>query len=449
MRNRITIFLIMCLSTLLVACSVNKDGQDDEQKLTQHQKAWIADIDGPLRDGLAKAAGVNEFVSDEERNARLDTLIQLIQSEDWNDDYITYYIKELISDIHVAHINFNATTEYKTDDYRKSYVMAGKWFEDGFYVFATLEEYKDCIGSKIVAINDIGIEEVLSRYDRLFSNETESYLKYCFEEHSKQGFLKSELEYLGIAEVGTNQVIFTLEKDGRRFEQCVDAVDIAGGQELSITDIYSDIETLPYGDEIYYSKGQPPFCYEIDKEHKTLYFQYNMCYDATYMDELSEYLCFDEFMDQMIQDMKQNEADINCFVIDLRNNLGGSELLWNAAIEKHGDYLKQYPIKILIGKVTFSAAVDVIDRSLYALDNVTLYGEETGLAVHNYTECENISLENTGCELSITNHKDDSYVLEKRAENIYAGVLPDIEVKQAFEDYLNGVDDVYLKAVSD
>ena len=77
-----------------------------KEEITEHQKEWITTIDGDLRDGLAKSYGVNEYLSEEERNKRLDNLIEKIETENWNDNQIVYYLKELISDIHIAHMGF-------------------------------------------------------------------------------------------------------------------------------------------------------------------------------------------------------------------------------------------------------------------------------------------------------------------------------------------------------
>ena len=169
--------------------------------------------------------------------------------------------------------------------------------------------------------------------------------------------------------------------------------------------------------------------------------------DATIAGEDSGYPYFDKFMEQMIQDMKENEDIIDCFVLDLRNNGGGAEILWNEAVKKYYNYLNEFPIKILIGKETFSAGVDAIDTTLYYFDDVTLYGEETGLAIHNYTGKITIELKNTGYLLDITGHKDRNYEIYKRTDNVNKGVLPDVEVSQSYEDFINGVDTVYNKAV--
>ena len=439
--------LILCL---LSSCGVKNN--EKKQKLTEHQIAWIADIDGPLRDGLAKAVGVNEYLSYEERNARLDTLIQRIETEHLDDFEIIVAIQELISDIHIAHIQFFPGNEYK-EGYEEIYCIIGEWFADGFYITNATADNKECLGARLVAINGIDLEEILNRYDKIYVNETRSWLKYKFEYESwRTGFVKRELEYLGIVEIGDKEAIFTFEKDGERFEENVKPFKIDEIQYQEFVSIDEQIEALPYGEAIYINNEQAPFCYEIDKENKAMYFQYNECMDVTVKvddKDTSNYPNFAETFDSMIEEMKANETDIDCLVIDLRNNGGGSEQLLNNALEKHREFIKKYPIKVLIGKAVFSSGQDAIDMLLHMFDDVTLYGEETGQAIHNYTFITGVKLEKTGGNIYITQQKDYCYEIHKRAEDIHAGVMPDVEVLQTFEGYINGVDEVYLRAVAE
>jgi len=444
-------FVLFVLMAFLSSYGI---GRSKEYLRLQHQKAWMKEIDGPLREGLSSAVGVNEFLPEEERNARLDELISQIEEGMWNDDEIAYKIQEIISDIHIAHISFFPALGYRTKNYYTSFVIDGKWFSDGFYILKTLKEDRDCLGGKLLAINGISLEEVLSRYDRIYSNETQMWLKSLFEQSLDEGLHKSELEYLGISEPGSNDITLTVEKDGLRFEHRMEAARTDGLQNIQTVELESELKKLPYGEAIYRREGKVPFYYEIDKENRALYLQYNQCYDVTVKEEYSIYPAFEVFFDQLIEDMKAHEAEIDYFVLDFRNNTGGYQELWYYAIRKHRNYLKQFPVKILMGKTTFSGGVSAIDSTLFFVgDNVTLYGEETGQAVYNYSAMINSVLENTGGTLSVTNSKAFYRELNARtharSEDIYAGVMPDVEVLQTFEGYRNGVDEVYLKAVSE
>lgn len=439
--------LIVLIMSIVMLCSFSSCGlahDNMKKELTEHQKAWIADIDGPLREGLEKAAGVDEFLSNEERNARLDRLIERIGTECLDDFEIICAIEELISDIRIAHINFFPGDEYQ-EGYGAMCCIVGEWFADGFYITATSNDNRGCIGARLVAINGIDLEEILNRYDRIYSNETRSWLKYKFEHETwRTGFIQRELEYLGIVEKDVKEVVFSFEKGGKQFEENFKIYALDELQNLEIVSIDGQIDKLPYGELVYRENGEPPFYYEIDKENKVMYFQYNECMDAK---DSPDYPNFAETFDRMIEEMKANEAEIDCLVIDLRNNSGGSEVLLNNALEKHFNYLVKYPIKVLIGKAVFSAGQDAIDMLLHMFDDVTLYGEETGQAIHNYTAIAEVYLENTGGLLYITQHEDFCRAIHKRAEDMNAGVMPDVEVLQTFEGYLSGLDEVYLRAI--
>ena len=246
-----------------------------------------------------------------------------------------------------------------------------------------------------------------------------------------------------------NTACFTFEKAGKTNVVEVEGIDIEMEMEKAhqYVSIYDDMETLPFGERVYEDSGQAPFTYLLDKENRAFYFQYNECTDSSIEGVESGYPEFESFFDEMIKTMKAKEGQYDIWIVDLRNNGGGSEALLNQAIEKYGEYLRKYPIKVLIGMNTFSAGVDAIDTILYTFDDVTLFGEETGLAIHNYTGgIENV-LSNTGCILYTADHEDFSYEIDKRAQDLSRGVMPDEEVILDYKEYIEGKDTVYLKAV--
>lgn len=441
-------FSAICCIMIFCIFVLSSCKQKYSHELTEHQKAWIADIDGQLRTTLAESAGVDQYLTEENRNKRLDDIIQKIKNDNLNDDQIYYEIKKIISDIRIAHMDFYRSQDYTSDDNYLSYLVTGSWFSEGFYVVGINEQYSECLGSELIAINGLSMNEVLERYDTIYSNETDSYLKALFEKSSLQGFSKVELDFLGISNMNEKEIRLTMRKNGEEFEQKVSAVSLDGSMEIKYEGLYDETNRLPYGLKVYYENNREPFVYEIDETNRAVYFQYNECEDVTTKGPESGYLPFDKFMEQMINDMEKNEDLFDTFVIDLRFNEGGSEILWNEAVNKYGAYLNKFPIKVLIGKSTFSAGVDTIDRTLYSFDNVILYGEETGQAVYNYTGRKSIILDNTKCEIDIADHEDHSLVIAQRATNINQGVIPDVEVLQSFENFEKGIDDIYNKAVN-
>ncbi len=417
---------------------------EQEDSLTTEQENWIYDLDGQFREQLAKTPGVSEYLSDDAREAEIDQLISDIKEESLDSDEIFYRVRELISDVHIAHVSFQRPMDYDWEQDNQAYLVCGQWFEDGFYITATQKENEECLGSKLVGINGLSLDEVVSRYDRIVSNETQSWLKDAFEWKSKNGFSRKEFLYLKIAEPESDTVTFSFEKDGKTFSKEIGITQV--NEETPVVSLVDNSEKLPLGERMY-ETGEP-FLYQLDLENRTLYFQYNRCLDPTVGEEYASYPVFADFMDDMMAELEKNRTQIDRIVIDLRHNEGGSEMLWNDAVDKYCDELNQYEIDLLIGRTTFSAGVDAIDTSLYCLDHVVLYGEETGLAVHNYTDVKPVTLKRTGYILQTVTHEDYNNVINKRAKDVSRGVLPDVEVEQTFEDYLKGIDDVYESAVA-
>lgn len=424
---------------------------EEEQRfsaLTAHQKAWIADINGEMRKALDLSAGITENMSKEEREKRLDTLIEKIETEQWNDDQIAYYIRQMISDFGIAHMGFGRPDEYCSEKCDVCYPIIGKWFGDDYYIIGTIPEYQEYLGSRLVAIEGKELSEVLKHYDERYANETYAWLKSCFEGYNDIGFGEADFIYLNIKEDSEKSTAcFTFERDGRSSDVEVEGVVIKDNQSPDFVTIYDNMKSLPFAMGVYVESERAPFTYKLDEKNKAFYFQYNQCVDSSMQGEESGYPEFKSFFAEMIQAMKDEEGKYDILVIDLRINGGGSEMLLNQAVSEYGEYLNQYPIKVLIGKNTFSAGVDAIDTILYSFDDVSLYGEETGLAIHNYTGVIENTLPNTGCVLYTTDHQDFSYVIQKRQQDLSRGVMPDVEVPLNYEEYIKGIDSVYLRAV--
>ena len=170
MRKKMAFFsvLLLCILMSFAGC-----GEEEKQiELSEHQKAWIADIDGPMRETLAASAGIIEHMTDEEREARLDGLIERIQTENLDDQQIAYAVRELICEFKIAHMGFSRSKEYIEETDFDVYPIAGKWFGDDFYIIAAAPEYENCVGQRLVAIEGMKLEEVVESYSRILIKET-------------------------------------------------------------------------------------------------------------------------------------------------------------------------------------------------------------------------------------------------------------------------------------
>lgn len=444
-KNRKRIILCsVCVLCMFLLAACGSQTNSSAKILSKQEEKWIQDIDGDLRKQLNQAAGINEKMSKVERDKRLDEIIIAIREESIDDNEISYRLRELISDFGIAHIELGSPYQYLKGC--EVYPVIGNWYGDSYYIIEVAKEYKDCLGGVLTAVNGYPMDEVMATYERIYSNETDGWAKHKFEQYNYKGLIKSDLSYLGLLK--DDEISVTIAKDGVLYEKLIKPMEVEK-QEGNInlySQLFTDIEKVPFGDKVRIKSEYAPFTFEHDKDNSIIYFQYNECADNT-LEGCEDYPNFKVFFSEMITYMKAHETEYECLVIDLRNNTGGSELYINDAVDEYHDFLAQQNIKLLIGKRTFSAGQDAIDTILEAFPDTKLYGEETGLAIHNYTSVNKYTLKNTGCNIGITRHEDYVRVLDDRQKDLTRGVIPDVEVAMSFEDYIKGIDSVYQKVI--
>ena len=65
MKKKSHKMLVLLLVLLFVPGIFISCKKEETQELTERQKAWITDIDGQMREAFSKAAGINEYVTDD------------------------------------------------------------------------------------------------------------------------------------------------------------------------------------------------------------------------------------------------------------------------------------------------------------------------------------------------------------------------------------------------
>ncbi|MGL5750554.1 MAG: S41 family peptidase, partial [Paraclostridium sp.] len=185
----------------------------------------------------------------------------------------------------------------------------------------------------------------------------------------------------------------------------------------------------------------PYYWYKNFNEDNILYFRYNAFLNNYYLykdtvlyDILPD---FREVQESLIAEI--NKKNYSKFIIDLRENGGGDNNILNAMISmfKFQTDLKGEEIYVIIGKETFSASV-VLAWELESKIGATVVGETTGGNVNLFTTVsQKIELPNSN--LKITHpFKESTY-----DKNHTGGAVPDYEVIQTYEDYINGIDTCY------
>ncbi|MEG2788337.1 MAG: S41 family peptidase [Romboutsia sp.] len=431
LRQLMTIFLALSI-TMLVGCSSSIVGI---KRLSNEN--WIEDID--YLDNTMKYRHPDLFrnISEEEWDQNINELKENVG--ELSDIDIGLSISQIISSIQDAHTIvdiFSVMTPIGKDTIGYEDIVAFpfryEWFDDGLRVNSCLDDYKEVLGYKLVSINNISTDEIIKKLFTIVSYDNEQSAK------------SSAIEYMTIYEVlrfldivDKQEAKFVFEDDNK--EEVTLKVKPQLNKDIKFTSLDHKIfktEEKPEG-------ARDEYWFKPIEEDNSLYFQYNSCIsnNATFLSEedRSKYPNFHEFEEELIDYINDNNFDK--FVIDLRKNGGGSMGLTSSLIMKlkSNTDIEKSKIYVITGKNTFSAGAISAWHLKNNLD-VTIVGEETGGNVNlfsRFPEDDIIELKNS--KLRIIH--SSSYVNYKPGYK--GGVKPDVEIKQNYKDYINGIDNCY------
>lgn len=258
--------------------------------------------------------------------------------------------------------------------------------EDGTFVTFATREHQELIGSRVVSINGIAIEEVLVRVSALFAYENDSKKKGTSAWYAT---LLPALRAVGtIEDHHADALSVTLEQDGETTVHALPCVP-----ESQMQGWVSFVQLLEQPWPIAYRKQGGYYQSDFIAEHEAFYVAYNRCREA-------ENLPMAKFVEFVMS--KSDELGAQRIIIDLRFNGGGDETviwpLWQA-LEKSERFSDPGDIIGLISRQTFSSAMS---NSHQLRDNcgAVLIGEPTGGKPNHFGQLGRFELPNTGLTVS-------------------------------------------------
>lgn len=307
------------------------------------------------------------------------------------------------------------------------------WFSDGLYVLGTLNQYDSALGSRITAINDVPIAEVVTRLSSLLAKTNDALVK-----HRIPNMLPS---------IGLLRHFDIVDSNSARF----DFVDPNGAAKSLVIDEL-DIKTLgPNMRFVGFTPESYPVCWQnrgslfwsrFLQDDGILYAQYNRCWskeleEAHGSKARAEKLpSFAAFSSQILAELKKPE--VRKFVFDLRFNPGGSSPQGTEFARQVGKIArinKKGHVFVVIGKRTYSSAViNAINFKKYT--EAILVGEPTSGKPNHFGEVNKFKLPHSGLSVSY------STKYFKYLEDDPDSLIPDIIVETAFKDFASGRDPV-------
>ena len=348
-----------------------------------------------------------EFQDEREKIAR--------QTPNMTDAEFYWSVRHLLSLVGDAH-----TTAYPSDYFMSVLPWNIKKFDEGCFILILDNAHEQYLGTRVIAINDVPIDEVVERTRQVISYEADTWL---WQKVPDVLIWKDALEYLDIVEPD-EPVLVTVETAAGSEETfelpAYDDWSDEKKQEVLVGFQRDSVPVTAEQDAIYWSTAL---------DENTYFIQYNSCKEDPDL--------------PMAQFVQQVEADLESggyqnIIIDLRYNSGGnSEVirLLEKALFFHSFNVDNVQFYILIGGRTFSSAtIAATDFKNTPTVNSIFVGQPTGGVLICPGNINTIRIENPPFGVQYSTKFFDLLGGQE------GPLMPDYTVPQPFAQYAKGED---------
>jgi peptidase S41-like protein len=285
------------------------------------------------------------------------------------------------------------------------------WFDEGIFIVGSDAANKSLLKSRIIAINDLPISEVVDRFSALAPDKNTASIRYYVASSLSDPFLLHGLQIT----TSRTDVTYTMVN--------------SGGDTVKIKPVATDRRQTKIkwmdDDFLRYSR-KGSFWYKYEDSGQYIYFKYASCLD----DREHPFRYVEKSLVEAIE--TKNPTKI---IIDLRDNRGGYTKLLQPFINSlaRSDLNKKGRIYVLLGRKTFSAgiiAAVTLKKQTYA----TLIGEETSGSTTFFAGVKYFQLPATRLTMQ---YSTNYWATDEK----YDGSLrPDLLIPEKFADYVAGTD---------
>ena len=383
------------------ATAQNIDWKSDLEFLAQELPARHIDLFANIDQATfeTKVNQLSQNIGDTKSNSATMELMKLIAS---------------VGDGHTSTFPDQANLHY--------YRVNVRWFEDGIFVRAIDHRHQELVGAKLTGVGGLKTEEIVKGFTELFSHDNEWGV---YKTIDKQFPTFEFLEHLG-ATNSDGTATFHFEKGKKKKSITLEAVSGADFQKVKIVNSYALGMMKPsvYLDLMIKDERGLPFWNEYLPKKKTLYFKYNQCRDPE---------GFKKLVNGTAGFIKQ--YDVEKFVLDLRDNSGGSSLVFKPLLDyllNNEEFNQTGKLFVLVGRDTFSsgmfAAVDMRQT------NAIFVGEPTGCKPNHFGEVQTFQLPSSGLTVQ---YSTKSFQLSEADEATFE---PDVRITYKAKEFLKAFD---------
>lgn len=306
-------------------------------------------------------------------------------------------------------------------------IMAPDWYEGHWVLSGAEKAYQDYIGQEIVSINGHSMDELMQALEPMISYDNEVRLRrqfggmvYVTEILQHYGMVTGEEESLPVVVRAADGVETTLDM---KVYSAAEYASLDSDAYVNASQLRAAVPATEPDREVYYKL--------LDLGGGALYMQYNSCREDPEHP-------MDEFAAEV--EAKLESGDYTKFIIDLRNNGGGSDgVLYPITYLAQQFIANGNAAYVLAGEGTFSSAL--INTVQLKDVGATFVGTPTGGSVDHFGAITGFALPNSGIRGQYSNKFIDLGSYYQTVWNYgVESFRPDIEVGQTFADYMDGVD---------
>lgn len=349
-------------------------------------------------------------VSEEEFQAEREKIAR--QTAKMSDEEFYWSVCHLVSLIGDAHTMVGNTGE----PFMTALLWSIKKFDEGWYILKLDQKNEQYLGTRIIAINGVPIDEAVERAWQVISYETDSWFWNLVPQTLAW---RGALEYLDIVDHDEPVQVTVEAAAGTEETFELPTYDNWDEAEQEMCDFQR--ESTPRTakqDAIYWSTAP---------DESTYFIQYNVCAGGD--------PSMPEFAQQVQADLESGYQNI---IFDLRYNNGGNDQiilpLKNVVINARNKQGEKCHLYVLTGWNTFSAGVDAAAGFQTSnAENTTFVGQPTGGSLQTGGNLLEISMDSA--PFAVTCALDYFVILGQKGS-----LVPDYTVPQTFEQYAKGED---------
>lgn len=360
-----------------------------------------------------------------------------------DDEDITYMITESLTGIGDVH------TYIRFPHGEESYPFAFEILEDaegqpGVYCTSTIRDYEDALGKKLISINDIPMDELITRLERLEAFENPYLHERALFERKSLNYGK--LKYLGIVE--SEEALFEFE-GGQAFR----TVPIAAADYLTEEYRKKKVGMWPGKERLSYEKADAlGYWYRVIDEDQIIYArltkflpfpEYEVFQDGLYLSDYdyatwdAEHLNMYEFLEELALQCREKGESYR-LIIDLRGNSGGYPFPDLKSLRQFREVGN--PIYIFTDEGSASCSCFATFGLKEFVPNTTVVGSPTAQPV-------NFPLGKAPV-ITFRIVKPDTYRYSNSftyldGNNTDDAIFPDVLLYQKYDDFVNHIDTLY------